>query len=84
MGELANRNRQRSEEMRIQNWTKLNMEENVRMRDWVECGGETNGRYRLAYTILPGETKDAALNRTYRKFDLCMINKGYQWTWQFS
>lgn len=81
MGELANSDRQRDEVTRVENWTQMNLDRAARLNAWIKCGGEKDGTYRLSYQIRSNETREDALNRIYRSFDLCMVNSGYMWTW---
>lgn len=61
-------------------WTKPEMTTKCWRRDWVACGGWSNGQYG-AYT--PPGSSDAASSvlweQTRKKLDACMKSKGYEY-----
>ncbi|WP_334108806.1 hypothetical protein [Methylobacillus sp.] len=62
-------------------WTKEEMTEESRLRDWVNCGGQENGNFSLdRKKRLPDESSDVFRMRLEHDFERCMLRIGYRYT----
>ncbi|MDY0196080.1 MAG: hypothetical protein WC253_06900 [Sulfurovaceae bacterium] len=70
-------------------WHKNGVSEEQKIRDWIECGGHTNGQFvwnetKIRQEMRPGEVyttniyQNKAYNRLQNKLINCMDKKGYK------
>ncbi|NOT16341.1 MAG: hypothetical protein HOP21_12395 [Methylotenera sp.] len=60
-------------------WDKEGMANEVRLQDWIECGGRFDGNYTPSKR-LPEEKDDfAASRRALYSIQRCMLKKGYHY-----
>jgi hypothetical protein len=65
----------------VELWSKPDMTPELRMEDWIACGGRNNGDFGAnpKGKTLPGESEDAAWERLAVQFQRCLIRKGYRY-----
>ncbi|PWF20772.1 hypothetical protein DD235_16650 [Corticimicrobacter populi] len=62
-------------------WVKDGMTQESRLRDWVDCGGQSNGNFSLDRSKrIPGESSETFRTRLEFDFQVCMIRHGYHYT----
>jgi hypothetical protein len=65
----------------VELWSKPDMTPELRMEDWIACGGMKDGDFGVdtRSQMLPGEDYGTAKNRLEVIFQRCLISKGYRY-----
>ncbi len=63
-------------------WEKSVPPEEMRLHDWLACGGQSTGNFGVTEKnhMLPGESEREARTRLEFEFQRCMIRSGYHYT----
>lgn len=61
-------------------WEKPSASEKQKQADWIACGGNKNGKFRPPYNRKTDGDFGVFLFKEYRKFQHCLIGKGYRYT----
>jgi hypothetical protein len=67
----------------VERWSKPDTTAEIRMEDWIACGGRKNGGFGFdtRSQMLSGEDYGTARNRLEVTFQRCLIRKGYRYEW---
>ena len=77
---------QKSFKRYIEHWEKTDMTTDGRMRDWIDCGGSSNGDFSPYHAQVIEEKRsdekgtDASYKRLSDKLQRCILKKGYHYT----
>ncbi|RKQ57934.1 hypothetical protein C8E02_2239 [Vogesella indigofera] len=64
----------------VELWHKPAVSSNIRLNDWVSCGGYGDGNFTLqSKKMFPGEDDNKAYKRLRTEMYRCLIDKGYRY-----
>ena len=66
----------------LDNWTKLNIDQAQRMKDWISCGGNSSGHVAFSPSIQGRSIYDESAQgeKEYNAAQGCMMRRGYHYT----